>query len=229
MPMDPATRSYALALDYLREQAQRDFLLLWRATARGANPVDLREAFNIIQQTYGVQAAAAATDYLIMQQSLDEHFAMDAMPMANAPVGREQAEASFRWAVSVIDDWTSWAELEVARRRLEGVLTRLVTLPASHTVAEAALDSGMAFARVPEPGACTFCLMLASRGGVYTRESVGAVTKYHDNCRCLGVRVRRDGSDLPRINRDLEKLWKSSSSVTMEDFAEALAKRRGAA
>lgn len=88
------------------------------------------------------------------------------------------------------------------------------------------MRDGTAFARVPEPGACSFCLMLASRGAVYTAKTVGAVNKFHDHCRCLGIEVKRDGSDLPRINRDLEQLWGDSESSTQADFEKALWARK---
>lgn len=44
-------------------------------------------------------------------------------------------------------------------------------------------------ARVPSPGACAFCRMLASRGAVYLDEATaswtnGGTTQYHDHCNC---------------------------------------------
>ncbi|MDO5033071.1 hypothetical protein [Corynebacterium sp.] len=36
----------------------------------------------------------------------------------------------------------------------------------------ASLKAGTSYARVPEPGTCAFCLMLGSRGAVYTKETV---------------------------------------------------------
>lgn len=43
------------------------------------------------------------------------------------------------------------------------------------------------WARIAEPGACAFCRMLATRGAVYTEQTVlrtfGGL-KYHSNCRC---------------------------------------------
>lgn len=106
------------------------------------------------------------------------------------------------------------------------MLSRLVTKPGTDTVVENVLRDGTAFARVPEPGACSFCLMLASRGAVYTRRSVGSVNRFHDNCRCLGIECRRDGSNLPRINRDLHQLWHASDSSNQADFRLALNTRR---
>ncbi|MCG7439539.1 hypothetical protein [Corynebacterium freneyi] len=115
--------------------------------------------------------------------------------------------------------------LAAAKRRLSGVLNRLVAQPAHETVSEAALAAGNGFARVPEPGACDFCLMLASRGAAYTRESVGRSKKFHDNCRCLGIEVTRP-SDLPRINRELGELWRQAGDE--EAFKHALHERRNA-
>lgn len=66
-----------------------------------------------------------------------------------------------------------------------------------------ALKAGTAYARVPEPGACAFCLMLGSRGAVYDHETVlGEVGRYHDNCRCLAIEVT-GRAPLPQINQDL--------------------------
>lgn len=130
-------------------------------------------------------------------------------------MGFEQASASFGWAMRKVQataDTTEKAvELQLAQMKLDGILSRLVTKPGTDTVVWNVLRDGTAFARVPEPGACSFCLMLASRGAVYTRETVGRVNRFHDHCRCLGIECRRDGSNLPRINRDLEREWERLS------------------
>jgi hypothetical protein len=39
------------------------------------------------------------------------------------------------------------------------------------------------WARIPEPGACYFCAMMATRGAVYRSEK-SASFKSHDHCRC---------------------------------------------
>ena len=56
--------------------------------------------------------------------------------------------------------------------------------PGRDTVIESARKDNAAFARVPEPGACKFCLMLASRGFVYSKSTVGDSKKFHGKCRC---------------------------------------------
>ena len=79
--------------------------------------------------------------------------------------------------------------------------------------------------------ACTFCLLLASRGAVYSRDTVlltEAGKKYHDNCRCLGIEVQTP-ADLPRINQELEQIYIKSGRYPGSDqeaFAEAIERHR---
>lgn len=61
--------------------------------------------------------------------------------------------------------------------------------PGRDTVIQAAHKDNAAFARVPEPGACKFCLMLASRGFVYSKSTVGDSKKFHGKCRCNAMPV----------------------------------------
>jgi hypothetical protein len=56
--------------------------------------------------------------------------------------------------------------------------------PGRDTVIQAARKEKIAYARVPEPGACKFCLMLASRGFVYSKDTAGESRKFHGKCRC---------------------------------------------
>lgn len=199
---------YALALDGLRLLARQDFSSWWANTGDLGR---LREKFFEIQAVYGEQAAAAAVDYLVLSRSLDDDLAGLPFPDRADPAGYQQASKSFDWAVQTFRSASNVGEraveLQLARAKLDGILSRLVTKPGTDTVVRNVLRDGTAFARVPEPGACSFCLMLASRGAVYTKETVGRVNKFHDSCRCLGIEVKRDGSDLPRINRDLEREW----------------------
>lgn len=102
-----------------------------------------------------------------------------------------------------VEDLGSRADRDQAKRRLQAVTNRLAVEPARRTVEINVAKAGTRYARVPEPGACPFCLMLGSRGGVYSGETVfGELGRYHDSCRCLAIEVKTD-ADLPRINRDL--------------------------
>ena len=56
--------------------------------------------------------------------------------------------------------------------------------PGRDTVMQAAHKDKAAYGRIPEPGACKFCLMLASRGFVYSKDTAGDSKKFHGKCRC---------------------------------------------
>lgn len=78
-----------------------------------------------------------------------------------------------------------------------GTLTNFLSLmaneyalqPGRDTVMHAAHKDNAAYARIPEPGACKFCLMLASRGFVYSKSTSGGTKKFHGKCRCNSVPV----------------------------------------
>ena len=80
-------------------------------------------------------------------------------------------------------------------------------------------------------GCPTFCLLLASRGAVYSRDTVlltEAGKKYHDNCKCLGIEVQTPAY-LPRINQELEQIYSGSGKYPGSDqeaFAEAIEHHR---
>lgn len=222
-----AEREYAQSLDMLRVLAQRDLLSWWKRTAH-LSFVDqsriLVDPFHAIVRTYGEQAAVAAADYLFIQRGLDEHLAGLEYPEVADPVGFEQARGSFRWAMNTSVREGGELDRELAKRKLAGIVNRLVAQPARETVFGATVAAGTRFARVPEPGACAFCLMLASRGAVYSRETVvktGGGREYHDNCRCLGIEVARP-ADLPQINRDLGSFWWDSVVENRSDYGEDL-------
>ena len=61
--------------------------------------------------------------------------------------------------------------------------------PGRDTVMQAAHSEKAAYARVPEPSACKFCLMLASRGFVYSKATAGGSKKFHGKCRCNAMPV----------------------------------------
>lgn len=207
---------YAKYLDHLRMMAQQDLADWWANTDGMAPPVrmdTLREVFDSIQRTYGEQAAYAAAEKLFLDRQLDDALAGREFPAIAEPAEYEQARAGFNWATQEYRREFTPEKITAAKARLDGVLGRLVAQPAHETTARAVVEAGTGYARVPEPGACKFCLMLASRGAEYTRETVIGLTRFHDNCRCVGIEVKND-SQLPRINRDLETLWKKAGNET---------------
>ncbi|MCQ9343548.1 VG15 protein [Corynebacterium kozikiae] len=199
---------YAGTLDGLRLLAQRDLLAWWKQ-AEGLGFISqkelLVEPFAAIVRTYGEQDAYAAADYLFLERSLDDSLRELEYPEVAEPVAFEQARGSFVSAMWV-DDVEDASARALALRKLQGIANRLVAEPARKTVGLATLKAGTRYARVPEPGACSFCLMLGSRGAVYSsKTALGTMGRYHDNCRCLAIEVKTD-ADLLRINRDLMKL-----------------------
>lgn len=224
---------YGFALDALRMLAQRDLLAWWDDTAELSFAEQRRiieQPFVAITQTYGEQASYAAADYLFQQRSLDETLAGLEYPEVAAPVEFEQAKASYGYAMWLKEYTEDPAVRALALKKLMGIVQRLVVQPARQTVEQAIIDAGTGYARIPEPGACDFCLMLASRGAVYSRETVTAgMDKWHDGCRCVGIEVS-DGNPLPKVNADLERAWQAATEnapPTLETWQKYLAERRG--
>lgn len=82
---------------------------------------------------------------------------------------------------------------EAALSRIGGGLTRHVSRASSDVITLSAAGHGMRVQRVPSVGACAFCIMLGSRGAIYSYKgeitaggmpAVEAEQGYHDFCRC---------------------------------------------
>lgn len=208
---------YSETLDALRMLAQQDLLDWWEGL-EGSEFIDRRsmieDPFAEIVRVYGSAASSAAADYVFLQRSLDEELSGEVYPRISEPAAYEQAVIAARWATTVPDaKMLSSTDPMVQARihrdslaKLQGVANRLVAFPGRDTIYQATVDSGTRYARIPEPNACAFCLVLASRGAVYTKDTVtrrgGGIHAYHDNCRCLGIEVK-NFDELPQINKDL--------------------------
>jgi hypothetical protein len=92
----------------------------------------------------------------------------------------------------------------MAKDALRGASTRLVLNGGRDTVTAAAVKDPMArgWERVIEPGACSFCSMLAGRGAVYKSSTVDF--RAHDHCHCIGrpVFIGQDS-----VNTSLSDDW----------------------
>jgi len=98
-----------------------------------------------------------------------------------------------------------------AKARLAASTERLVLDTGRNTIVDNAGRDRKAkgWARVPEPGACSFCLMLATRGAVYRSERTASF-KTHDNCRCH-VEPVFTAYEPPARVREAQALWASST------------------
>jgi hypothetical protein len=98
------------------------------------------------------------------------------------------------------------------------------------------------YVRVPNPGACSFCLMLATKGPVYYRDSFEEANsrfrgdgnaRAHNHCRCVLMPVPDNGSWQRNLvdsldEKDLNKVWKDTrykrEYLIREELARATAK-----
>ena len=229
-----AEADYQQAMDNLRTLAIRDLVSWWKQTETlgFADAKQLiEEPFQAIIAAYGEQAAYAAADYLFRSRSLDDNLKGLEYPDVADPAGFEQILGSYAWALNTSRTVTGDLDRQLVLRKLAGITNRLVQQPARETVYQATRKAGTRYARVPEPHACTFCLLLASRGAVYSQDTVlrtEAGKKYHDNCKCLGIEVQTP-ADLPKINQELEQIYIKSGKYPGNDqeaFAEAIERHR---
>lgn len=229
-----AEADYQQAMDNLRTLAIRDLVSWWKQTETlgFADAKQLmEEPFQAIIAAYGEQAAYAAADYLFRSRSLDDNLKGLEYPDVADPAGFEQILGSYAWAMNTSRTAAGGLDRQLVLRKLAGITNRLVQQPARETVYQATRKAGTRYARVPEPHACTFCLLLASRGAVYSRDTVlrtEAGKKYHDNCKCLGIEVQTP-ADLPKINQELEQIYATSGKYPGSDqeaFAEAIERYR---
>jgi hypothetical protein len=144
-------------------------------------------AVRAVVQRYGQASAAGALAYYQTERAA-----------ANVP-GRPSLKLAPSPADSVIESAVSWATTDlfgpVTTETTDAAMARL-----DESVSQMVLDQGRAtiigavkqdkyakgWARVTEPGACSFCIMLALRAGagmLYKRQS-GADFQAHDHCRC---------------------------------------------
>ena len=108
-----------------------------------------------------------------------------------------RVEGTARWAVGALVDDSLEASL---RSRLSGSIARMVMDASRETIEVNGGRDRVRFQRMPRPGCCAFCGMLASRGAVYRSEaSAGGGVKargsmalgdgYHDDCQCVVMPV----------------------------------------
>lgn len=80
--------------------------------------------------------------------------------------------------------WSAQPDLPNTQTALQGVAETMVLNTGRSTVIDTVRADRKAkgWARIPEPGCCAFCALLATRGAVYRESTVGFHT--HPSCRC---------------------------------------------
>lgn len=200
--------NYAATRDLLTSSAEREVRQFWKSAAK-LSPKALERATrrfmrDLVKQ-YGQLAADAAADYLTVEWSeWGDPYSSLGTPDVVGPTPGKYVDRSTNWAMQTAQGGAAAVSADETLERLVGMAARLVLSPANKTVAAAAQKAGVGFARVAEAGACAFCLILASRGGVYSDRSTAASS--HDNCRCTAIQVR-DDRELPKSSKRLMKEW----------------------
>lgn len=171
------TQSYSLLRGALSDAALVDLDKIMRAVAN-ESPAVQREAMMDLLPTLGNQYASATGEVAAV-------FSGELMELQEVkkPVAPESL------ALPPTQSWFALAGFGLSDRTLErggmllaysliagGMTKRLTEFAADTMIGNASIQSvATSAARVPKPGCCAFCGMLASRGAVYSTESAGVV------------------------------------------------------
>lgn len=184
--------------DAIERLIRRDMRRIW-PQLRTATPATIRDTLVALtpqlSDRYGAVATSMAAEWFESVTGATARLA-DLTP-------REAVAISTRAVAGGLWDGRS----ELAFDRIISATTRHSLQPGRSTIARSSSANRMRYARAPEPGACAWCLMLASRGAVYTAESAvrvgggaapagagrrAAGNDYHDDCRCVAEPARDD-------------------------------------
>lgn len=180
-PESPTTQRAALVAVTSRMLA--DLRKLWPSVAGPDLQALLRyDVLPSVANQYGEAAATLAADWyddLRDFYRVPGRFAAELAPQPADALLR----AISNWAAAPAEAETP--DFETALARTEGVTQKLVADMSRQTVMISTErdPNARGWGRFTEPGACDFCLMLSSRGGVYTSSTVRFGS--HDHCHCL--------------------------------------------
>lgn len=131
---------------------------------------------------YGTAAAVHAAQYYREQRAAAGVAGRVTVKMAGPPLALEVAKAVDFAVHSVWGNYTP-DDLAHALTNVTGATQKFALDMGRQTVIDTAQADRQArgWARVPSPGACSFCLLLASRGAVYKTDNN---FPSHNACRC---------------------------------------------
>lgn len=180
-----AAHDYQAAFELMQDRLEGDVAKIWQQAQRFQGHQQRMYLTNMLfelQQVYGTDATSLAVDLLNFLRAGEE---LPVFTAGAAMLG--QVDAAVGMALSNPD----------SRGMLMGAMQRLVMNSYRDTMIGSAVAAGRRFARVAEPGACSFCLMLASRGAVYLSKQqatyVGAsgFTKHYVDGSDRGYRMKQ--------------------------------------
>lgn len=218
---------YARAEDRLDRELRGDILRVWRSI-EGRSPEYMRDALLEVLPTlvdkYGEGSAVLAAEYF---ESLVPSSGAVLAPLTSG----EAVRASTRAAAGAL--WTSAPSQTLNMVTASAV--RHMRQAGRSTIHESTRRAdGYAYGRVPDPGACSWCLMLASRGAVYAtkRTAGGDGNDYHDECRCdpTPVPIGDAGAlpyDVDALYEQYMKARESSGGITDKEIAAEMRRMYG--
>lgn len=172
------------------------WVLLDPADLAGSLPKFLVAVQAIVSQ-FGRASASGAMSYYLSERAAAGVTGRPSLPLA-PDASPEQIAATVGWALKDVlhpaTEVTTPApvaegalnEIEQASlAKLDAAVEKLVLDQGRQTIIDATNKDKAAkgWARVTEPGACSFCLLLATRGAVYKTED-SASFQSHDHCQC---------------------------------------------
>lgn len=182
MTAPTTTQSLSSVLQTLSAAGLADLNQLW-----GLSPTELAVAlFDLLPglvDTWGEAAASAAADwYDQLRETADVSGKFTAIV---EPLGDLGAYSLAGWAAEPLN--LPEPDLLSAKSRIEDGFQKRLVNSANLTVTGSAAEDPNAkgYMRRTRPGACKFCVMVASRDAVYTRKS--ATFACHGHCYCEAV------------------------------------------
>lgn len=165
----------------IAEAAAQELNPIWAANLRGIPTREaLVEVLPAVLGDYGGAAATLAADwYDETRLTVGATTRFRATPaVAQDP----SLERFARWAVSPMFQDTP--AVDTAKANIEGGLQRRIFDAARSTTMSAAVEdpASHGWRRIARVDGCEFCLQLAAKGAVYTRETVDFAA--HDDCKC---------------------------------------------
>lgn len=194
---------------------------LQQATLRMAGgPADHLDAVALLTHQYGLAAVSLARDYYLDlrdQAGVSGSF----RPPVVAPMPVDNMAAYFE---SALADLTSELDQQVADFAARLALNSGTDELFASIEADRQRGTRVRWARVTRPGACSFCLMLATRGAVYRTES-SANFRPHKGCHC-DVEPTFGPYEPPAHIRAAQVLWSESTDDVKGSRAKQNAFRR---
>ena len=169
-----------------------------------------------VARQYGEASATLAADWYDNQRAtlnVPGRFSAELAP----PPAEDLMRAISNWAAEPAQAETP--DIETALARTEGAAQKLVADMHRDTVIGSSERDPNAhgWGRFTEPGACSFCLMLSARGGVYTSASVRFGS--HDHCHCLAGPVWSENRE------EVDTYRRAARSDRQREAANALARK----